>query len=264
MSARVIIAVWPFEGHVFPLLGVADALRDRGHAVAFLTGEQARGVIEAEGFPVFESSRVRPAWEAVHRLERRTSGRSMPVRAQQQALRNWLVETIPGQVGDLEDAVERWDADVLLADFSIWGAPLVFAERSGIPVAVWCTLMGPQVPGPDAPAAWGLGLAPARGPGARAASWLIRRATDVLAGGLRRRLDEIRADHALPPLGGSINAAIGGAPLYLVGNVPEYDYGRGDLPSSVHYVGPCLWHPPASDETAAWLDAVPTARPWCT
>jgi MGT family glycosyltransferase len=33
-------------------------------------------------------------------------------------------------------------------------------------------------------------------------------------------------------------------PLYLVPSAPELDYSRQDLPSSVHYVGPCLWDKP--------------------
>jgi MGT family glycosyltransferase len=55
---------------------------------------------------------------------------------------------------------------------------------------------------------------------------------------------------------------MGRLPLFLVGNVPEVDYRRTDLPPSVHYVGACIWHPPESAGTTAWLDAIPSERPW--
>jgi MGT family glycosyltransferase len=60
----------------------------------------------------------------------------------------------------------------------------------------------------------------------------------------------------------SMSAFSGRLPLYLVGNLRELDYGRRDLPPSVHYLGPLQWHPPEEPGTAAWLDAVPAVRPW--
>ena len=41
-----------------------------------------------------------------------------------------------------------------------------------------------------------------------------------------------------------------------MGNVPELDYDRHDLPPSVHYVGDCLWFRPRARD-AALLDADP-------
>jgi MGT family glycosyltransferase len=262
LSRRILIASWPFEGHVFPLISVAHALRERGDSVAFYTGERLHPTLNGHDFPVFGFDRVPPAWERVHELERRTRGRLKPLRAEQDAFRHWLVETIPDQVADLERLLERWEADVVLADFSMWGASLVLSETGDLPVAVWCTLMGPQIPGPDAPPTWGLGLAPGRTRAAAAGAWALGRATDVLARGMRRRIDELRARHSLGPLDCSVNEANGRLPLYLVGSLPELDYGRRDLPPSVRYVGPCLWHPPAPVETRRWLAALPAVRPW--
>jgi UDP:flavonoid glycosyltransferase YjiC (YdhE family) len=79
---------------------------------------------------------------------------------------------------------------------------------------------------------------------------------------MRRRVDEIRAEQGLKPLGMSVTAYTGRLPLYLVGNIRELDYGRRDLPSSVHYLGACLWHPAEEPGTTAWLDGLPRERPW--
>ena len=55
---------------------------------------------------------------------------------------------------------------------------------------------------------------------------------------------------------------VGNYGLIVVGSDAELDYERHDLPSTVHYVGPCIWLPPPDPETAAWLDRIPAVRPW--
>ncbi|WP_204032376.1 glycosyltransferase, partial [Micromonospora qiuiae] len=101
--ARFLVTCWPFEGHVFPQLSIATALRERGHEVAFYTGEKARPTIEQAGFPVFAFNRV-PAdhWQVVQDMERRRNTRRQSRRVAYEAFRHWLVESIPDQVADLE------------------------------------------------------------------------------------------------------------------------------------------------------------------
>jgi MGT family glycosyltransferase len=263
MSARFLITCWPFTGHVHNQMGIAHALRDRGGEVAFYTGESARHTIEREGFAVFAFRRVDE--ERAHRnirvLETRDR-RSRPSPALlRRTFRDWLVETIPDQVADLEPLVGKWPPDVLVCDLSMWAPIVILWEKARIPVALSSTFMGPLIPGPDAPA-WGLGLAPPRTRRQRATARAVTGATEALGRGLRRRVDALRAEHGLPAMGCSVNRFSGRLPLYLVPNVPELDYGRRDLPPSVHYVGPCLWHPDEPADTAAWLDALPAERPW--
>ena len=52
----------------------------------------------------------------------------------------------------------------------------------------------------------------------------------------------------------------GRLPLFLIPSSPEFDYGRRDLPASVHYVGPLMWYPP--DDAPSFLDDLPRDRPW--
>jgi len=261
VSARFLITCWPFEGHVFPQMSIAQALRERGDEVAFYTAPRARATIEAEGFTLFPFDRVGPAWDRTHDMERRTAGRRQSLRVQRQAFRDWLVETIPDQVADLRAVMERWQPDALVCDLSMWGPIVVLMEAEPIPVALSSTFMGPLIPGPDAPP-WGFGLAPPRSRRTRLLARGVTRATDVVAAGLRRRVDEIRADNGLPPMGCSVNAFTARVPLYLVPSLPELDYGRADLPASVHYVGHGVWHPPEAPGSTDWLDALPAASPW--
>jgi len=258
---RFLFACWPFEGHVFPQMAIATALRRHGHEVAFYTGPDARRIIEPEGIPVFPFEAVETShYLRVQDSERRTDTRRQSLRIQHEALRGWLVESIPGQVTDMQAIIDDWQPDAVVIDVAMWGAMTILWESVPIPV-VLLSFMGPMIPGPDAPA-WGFGLPAPRTARARAAMTVLTKGPELAGFGLRRRVNAIRAEHGLGPLGMSMNAFGGRLPLYLVGNLPELDYGRRDLPPSVHYVGPCLWHPPEESGTTAWLDAVPADRPW--
>jgi MGT family glycosyltransferase len=242
---RVLFACWPFEGHVFPQMSMAIALRERGAEVAFYTDASMRELIEAEGFDVYPFDRVGPAWKRVHGRDRGTGSRREGLRVLRDA-REWIVGSVPQQVADLKDIVGRWSPDVIGAEASMWGPLLVLAELGPVPVGLVSPLIGAQVPA-------------AGGPPIRR---LVARVGSLVTARLRRRLDSIRAEHGLGPMGCSVNAYLGRLPLYLVLSVPELDGERDDLPASVHYVGACQWHPPEPPGTVEWLDAVPSGRPW--
>ena len=261
MSARVLFCCWPFEGHVFPQLSMALALRERGNEVAFYTGSRLQETIEQEGVRVFPFAKIEPAWLAVQERERQVGGRRQSLRVEHQAFREWLVETIPDQVKDLRSIISEWQADVLVTDASMWGPSLVLNEAVPIPVALASPLITAVIPGPGAPPQ-GSGLPPAHNARTRARAWAITSATQLLAGGLRRRVDELRAAEGLPAMGCGVNERCGQLPLYMVLSVAELDFNRRDLPPSVHYVGACTWHPPEPAGTSEWLDQLPGGRPW--
>lgn len=261
MSARVLFTCWPFEGHVFPLLSIALAARERGDEVAFYTGSRFQPTVESQRIECFPFERVGPTWERIHERERNVSGRRASLRLQREAFRDWLVGSIPDQVDDVRAVMDRWGPDVIVTDGSMWGPSLVLHEAESAPVVFASTLIYPLVPGPDAPLP-GSGLGRPRGAAGRAAAWGIARAVDLLARGARRRIDEIRAGYGLGPLGCPVNEWMGRLPLYLVGSVRELDFHRRDLPPSVRYVGPLLWHPPEPPGGQAWLERVPADRPW--
>lgn len=259
---RVLLPCWPFEGHVHPQIALALALRERGHEVTFWSGRAAAGALEAEGLALEPFELTEGAWEPVHAQERAVGGRGQSVRVQRTAFRAWLVDSIPRQVADLEDVLAEVRPDVIVSDATLWGPPLVVHEATGIPVVLGSPHIFALVPGPGAPPPGSRLARPPRTRAERLRARVAARVTDLLARGTRRRIDEIRAAHGLPPLGTSVNAHLGRLPLYLVDSLPELDFDRRDLPPSVRYVGPLLWHPPEPPTTRAWLDALPAERPW--
>jgi MGT family glycosyltransferase len=242
---RVLFACWPFEGHLFPQMSMAIALRERGAEIAFYTDASMRELIEGEGFEVHPFERVGPAWKRVHGRDRGTGSRREGLRVLRDA-REWIVGSVPHQVADLQDIIARWRPEAIGAEASMWGPLLVLAELGPVPVGLVSPLIGALVPA-------------AGGPPIRR---LVARVGSLVTARLRRRLDSIRADHGLGPMGCSVNAYLGRLPLYLVLSVPELDGERDDLPASVHYVGACQWHPPEPPGTVEWLNALPRERPW--
>jgi MGT family glycosyltransferase len=260
--ARVLFCCWPFEGHVFPQMSIALALRERGNEVAFYTGRRLAKTVEAEGVPVYPFAHIESAWQSVQRFEKEVGGRRQSLRVLRAAGRDWLLGTIPGQLEDITSIVEEWQPDVLVTDASMWGPSLILNEALPIPVALASPLIMASIPGPEKPPPAFLPRAPAGSTRARVLDATIAGARQLLSRGLRRRLDELRAERGLAPMGAPVNEYLGRLPLYLVLSVPELDLNRRDLPASVRYAGACTWHPPEPEGTSEWLDGIPGDRPW--
>jgi MGT family glycosyltransferase len=260
---RVVQACLPVPGHLNPTLAVAQALRARDHQVAIYSGSRARNAVEREGLPFFPFDASMDALVMRHVLpdhgqspaasgsvERR---RSLNVKAVQTAMKEMLLETIPHQVADLERATAAFEADVLVTDPILLGPVLVLKERLQIPVFVFSMLLGCLVPGPQAPP-WGRGLPPPRTLASRARAWIETVLVDLFFTEFEGAASEMRKRFGLPRLRGRVSDEYGRVPLFLVASTPELDYERTDLPSSVHYVGACVWEggaaPPA---LPAWL-----------
>jgi MGT family glycosyltransferase len=262
--SRFLIATWPLSGHLYPQISVAKALHERGHSVAFYTGERVRSILEEEGFTVFPLRRIAEdnLYQFVQLMESRTVGWRSPGLFQR-VLRSWWVETVPDQVADLREIIAEWKPDVLISDPTVWAPVLVLnelPETAHIPIALSSFLIACLVPGPEAPP-WGPGLPPPRSLATRALARVVGGATAVLARDVRRRINQIRAGYGLPAVNRPVAALTGDLPLYLVPSLPSLDYRRRDLPPSVHYVGPCVWNKPSLEPAPDWLDALPADRP---
>ena len=122
------------------------------------------------------------------RRARPGGGRLLPM------LRDWLVETIPDQVADLRAVLGRVAARrdrhrpvAVGPDRWCCGKP------SAIPVALSSTFMGPLIPGPDAPPS-ASGCARRAAPAGRLGVGALTRADGAgRHAGMRRRVDELRA-----------------------------------------------------------------------
>jgi MGT family glycosyltransferase len=259
--ARILLAVWPWPSHYFPMLAIARTLRERGHQAAFYTGARARTVVESEGFTCFgfESLDDERIDEVMFARDEFASW-TLPFRFRA-LLREWLVDTVPGQVADLTRILASWRPDAILSESQIWAPMLVLHETERIPVAVFSTVAACLLPGPDAPPA-GLGLPRPRSWSTHLLARAARTAMKGLSIDLRQAANDVRGRYGLPPLETSVVEFTGRMPLYLMPTTPEFDYQRRDLPPSVHYIGPCLGNRRAEEVPPRWLEELPRDRPW--
>jgi UDP:flavonoid glycosyltransferase YjiC (YdhE family) len=258
--ARILIAVWPFAGHINPGMALALALRARGHEVAFYTGASACATVEAEGFACFTQRNVDTA--AVERLVLAPGGIiGQPGPLRRKALwRSWVLDTIPGQMADLAALSAAWPPELIVCDPTLWAPFLIFGEQRAIPVTIFGLIPSCPLPGREGPLL-GVPLPRPRTWLGRAARAALRGALDLFLADLRRDASRLREAHGLPVLKGSVTEHGGRMPLYLVPGSPELDYNRGDLPPSVRYIGPCIWNKPSGLPAPGWLAELPADRP---
>ena len=259
--AKFLFTVWPVPGHIHPNIAVAHALRKRGHEVRFYTGADVHPIIEGEGFSYFP---FRSMSDDVFRRivlspEGIISTRTNPLKASK-LWREFLLETVPAQVEDVNSVIDEWHPDVIVSDPSMWGSIFVIHESRDIPVAVFSYLIACLLPGRDAP------LHAVSLP--RPHNWLTRMRANVIRSAVTlsaklviRRTNSIRADNGLPPLETSLNGFTGQMPLYLMSGSAAFDYQRDDLPESVHYVGACIWNKPTGQPPPDWLTQMPDDVP---
>jgi MGT family glycosyltransferase len=263
--ARFLFAVWPFAGHVHPSLAVAHALADRGHEIAFYTGSTFRPIVEGEGFRFFpfqkvDEARVTGLASSEFPYNASLRDRLRNARRTQAKFREWLLDTVPQQIEDLDQLLPEWRADVLVCDLAFWSPILVLGELRHIPVAVLSVLAACILPGPQAPL-WGNGAPRPRNAAMRLGSRVQRTLIQWLSAGFRADVNAIRRRYGLSAIDRSVTEFAGQMPLYLVPSSPEYDFQRQDLPPTVRYVGPCLWDRPARTPPPEWLAQLAGDRP---
>lgn len=227
---RILICTLAGYGYVYPALGVAQELRQRGHEVAFVTGSSFTNVLAKAGF------------ERIPRGDQDGESFAVPI---------WgHTLEILRQVKHIEYACKRFVPDVMLATHLTLG-PLIAGRCYGIPVAVLnaATYMWPTDEAGVAP------TSPYEKLRAHVYDNAINsycEAAEVFGLSLP---SDIRTDYRQTPLLGDIS---------FLRSIPELEAGIGQLPPPVRFVGSCLWHlPPAPDaELAAWLaDSAASARP---
>jgi len=251
-------------------VALAHALLDEGHEVALYSGEKARLLahqLDISFFPFgaeldkqmmsfllpengrsdISSVAVDRRW--VYRISRLN-----------EALKGWLIETIPGQIADLTAILSSFQPDILVTDPTLMGPILILKETQSVPIAVFSFLAGCSVPGPEAPP-WGRGLPPPRNFVSQLRCTAEKKIVWWLTGDVRRRMNEIRRMYQLPPLSQGMAQEYSKVDLFMVTSTPSFDYNRTDLPACVHYVGACSWDSSGKEDLPEWLEALDSSRP---
>lgn len=241
--ATILIYTSPGQGHLYPIVDIALALKARGHELRVRTLSSGVERMQALGIP---AETIAPAIEA-------REVDDWKARATLESVRLGLgtfIDRAPHEVDDQRHAIDRERPDLLLIDTNCWGAQAV-AESTGLPWATWHPFPMP-LPSKDAPP-FGPGFPPARGPLGRLRDALIR---PLAIGPLQRqvpRLNRVRVAVGARPFD-HITELYRTPPLVLLMTAEPFEYPRSDWPSNMALVGPGLWCPPSTEPS--WLAGI--------
>jgi UDP:flavonoid glycosyltransferase YjiC (YdhE family) len=175
---RVLFAAVPEDGHVNPLLPLAEALAGAGHQVAFASSAEYCSRL-GDRFATFEAGPEFPLWYEEMFAREGHEGHDVPP---DRILQHWIPRLF-AKVGldltkdALKSAVQRFSPDLVVCDLYHFGAPLVAAEV-GLPCVAHA--IGPlpdlevfELSGEAAASAWEhKGLSPRRFGGILDAAWI--------------------------------------------------------------------------------------------
>ncbi|MCK7555010.1 glycosyltransferase [Chitinophaga sedimenti] len=236
---RVLFAHVPFDGHYYPLTGLAMYLVEQGYDVRWYSGTAHAEKIAAMGIPVF------PFKRAVE-LNQSNTDELFPERRQLKGkiaklkfdVRQFIARA-PEYYEDLQEIKARFPFDVLVCDAAFTGACLVKALMRIPVVAVGVFPL--SVSSRDLPPN-GMGLTPARNgfeklkhAGLR---WMSR---NVLFAGALKQTNRIFTRYGVNTYNGLVFDVLPKrCDLLLQSGAPGFEYQRSDLPNNVRFVGSLL------------------------
>jgi UDP:flavonoid glycosyltransferase YjiC (YdhE family) len=220
VAKRFLFCPLASQGYVYPMVGIALALRGLGHDVAFVTGPGFEEILRAAG---------------IKRIRRGDhDGPSFETELW------WEPLAVAIQVKHIEHALALFEPDVLVGH-QLTRGPLIVAERRSLPVAVlgFSTYL------------WPYGRLVSRSAQSDRDSRLVWRFGDMLDS-----YNKARDLFSLPPDPGEYATTGMLGDLFMLQGVPEFEPDTDRLPARVHLVGACVWEPPhADDDLARWLNS---------
>jgi len=240
----ILVYTSPARGHLYPALGVALELRERGHRVHVRTLVEEVERVRSLGLT---ADAIDPEIEALDMDDWRASN---PMGALKLSMKVFGGRA-QLEVDDVQDAISETSADALFVDTNSWGAQAV-AEASGLP---WATFQPYFTPLP------GRGVPPF-GPGFRRNTGVSGRVRDRVVGRLtfgklsKLALPGINAQRirlGLRPLT-SMEDFLTRPPRVVYFTAEALEYPRESWPESFRFVGPATWGP-ESDEPE-WMSEV--------
>ncbi len=237
-----------------PMINIGMGLQMLGHDITVLTGSEFAGAVADAGLPMMalpHSVHIDPP-EAAPVLVRR-----LPVPAR----RFWLgraeldsvfAKPLADEARSLLSVMDRHPADAIVADVTFTGVlPLLLSERPRPPVVV-CGVGPLTISSIDTPP-FGMAWQPEPGVDYRR---MTAAAHKIIMGSAQRKLNRAlrEANSRTSPVFISDWPRLADGILQLT--VEEFEYPRGDLPSTVQFAGPVLPQPTTIFDAPPWWDDV--------
>jgi UDP:flavonoid glycosyltransferase YjiC (YdhE family) len=233
--AEIMIAVMPFHGHVSPMVAVAEAFLDAGHAVRVYTGAAHAArfarlgaeVVPWRSAPDFDEHDLSATFPALR-------GRKGP-RQMLANVEHLFIRTASDQATDLTRAYAERPWDAIVADGLSLGAHFA----SEITATAWVTvsIVPLAIPSRDLPPPM-FGLGPAGGIAGRVRDRVLHAVARAASRSLRHAYRHERERAALPRRSDhAFDQAWYSPELVCASGVAELEYPRSDLATQVVFVG---------------------------
>ena len=235
----VLLAANVADGHVAPMLGVAEHFTAAGHRVRFLAGDRFADAVRRTGAEFLP-------WPAAAQVDHQVvlaemvaqGGRASGASGVARSIDRIFVAPAPAQYSALREALQAERTDAVLTEFTVVGAAaLVFASQERPPV-VACGILPLGLSSVDT-APWGLGILPRSDVLGR----LRNRFLSWTARNFILRTPQRQVEQMVETLTGSeldvffMDWAVR-ADHYAQFTVPGFEYPRRDLPANVSFIGP--------------------------
>jgi MGT family glycosyltransferase len=254
---KFLIGTLPAFGHINPMIPVAKELVARGHDVRWYTGLKFQDNVEATGAHYLP---MKAAPDLSPMIETEDYKKLKGIDSLKYDIRLFL-DSVPGQVEDITEILNKFQADVILSDSTFLGASY-FSEKGILP---WAVLgINPLiVPSKDA-APFGLGIQPDSSMLGRLRNrfldWFVNH---IVLRDINAHMNRIRKKMGLPltthPLFDPATVKL--FSLFLQTTTPAFEYPRSDLPDQVHFIGPIINKPPEEFDLPSWWDELKSDKP---
>ena len=236
---KILIASTPATGHLNPLLAITRILSAEGHEIAFLTGSAFRSRIESSGakffsLPAGADFDLREILSVAPELKHIPPG----LEWLRVACERVFVDAIPAQHQGLQQALQVFPADVIVADDMFFGVlAMLRGVHSKRPPIVLCGTSFLHWAREDGAPNF-LGLPPATTAEQRAEYRAIARTYDEAVDQpvllrLNRTLKTLGVGPVSLPM---FHSVVELADAYLQLSVPGFEFPR-EIPRTVHFVG---------------------------
>jgi len=258
--AKIIIVITPAEGHVNPFLPIISELIARQHEVLCVTGKKFHSSVEELGatfHPIPEEWDYSEAgvYDFFPELKNKNGLNQVKY-----YMKNVMHDPIPDQVRDLQQLLQEFPANIVLADnfmiASIWLTEL------GGPPNIWLSVLPLALPDPDMPP-FGLGWQPGKSVFSKWRNRFINWVFDqILLKDVQQYANTTRASMGLLPYKRNLLTEEFESPsLVLHTSTLAFEYPRAAFPDNMRFIGPALLPPRASYATPDWWEKLQRDQP---
>ncbi|KFF58599.1 hypothetical protein JF66_17390 [Cryobacterium sp. MLB-32] len=257
--ARILIGTMPTTGHVRPGLDIARALVTAGHDVFWYTGSRYGDMVRETGATLLPMSAAVDLDDDTVQQMGISAALKPGLSTLKWGLLNLYIKPVPGWFAEMDEAAKMVQPDVIVADHAFI-AGVFLAEKRGIPSVTFSTT--PLALSSVDTAPFGMGIPPSASRVGQARNRALTASVQhVTLASTQRDANLMRQSLGLPPLSRFfLDWGVELATRYLVATIPEFEYPRSDLPTSVEYIGALIPPPTTGWTPPAWWPDVAATR----